>query len=95
MQEQTQKTVTECLMEISSQLDKLIDLVKSQESLDNRQMTILEFAKALGISVYKLKSIYSSNTLAIAEPKRNNGVEPRYTFEDLTYMKEFLKTHKV
>lgn len=95
MTEQTQKSVTECLMEISNQLNKIYELIKSQESLDNRQMTILEFAKALGLSVYKLKAIYSANTLAIAEPKRTNGVEPKYTLEDLNYMKDFLSKHKV
>lgn len=95
MKAEIEKSVTECLMEISSQLNKIYELIKSQEALDNRQMTILEFARALGISVYKLKAIYSANTLAIAEPKRNNGVEPKYTLEDLNYMKAFIAEHKI
>jgi hypothetical protein len=91
--ENKSRSVVECLEEISKSFAKLCDLLKDQE-LQQNSLTIKQFANVLGISVYMLKRLYDSNKLPICEPRRINGVEPRYTSEDVAFMREFLNERK-
>lgn len=79
----------ECqLNEIDKKLNIILDTLKISEK--GKQYSLKQFCMELGLSVYKLRKMYNTNTLPIQAPYRLKRKDPTYTGEELLYMRKFL-----
>lgn len=72
---------------IEDKLDLLIALVTKQSGL---MLNKKHFCEELGIDTKTLERLYVKHNLKIPVPYRMQGVDPKFSMQDVIYMKDFL-----